>query len=411
MPNTDQITHTFSVEWELAFRSGVSKITLIRDFERMGLGYIKVVTDCSIPITSSRHSGLEIVFPPMTDTPDTWAIYKRVSDHIEQYDPYDPNTLPSNPRHNSNSAGMHVHISAAAIKVAAPVFNAASCESLARSGRRYLAGREWFHPIMTSIAVKDIVCRYFINRDIINAMLPWTRRHTTYAKNITPRQHHAIKSLDAGCTVEDIRAHIGQGKYYTVNLQCFNAYKTIEFRQGQCTWNMEKTREWVRLLLGLVYSTRQGRVVEGGSQTIVTPTNGREIFAAQAHRAVMQYDLMRSTTGGATTRDIIAAMGGNDGDVRRRVSELRDRIGAAAIVTHTQQSNGATYGDGTDHTRYEVLHEYTDGRPCDMVPENRRLPETIYANMTDEQFDYWQERILAIRTRDERNGLDNPFLP
>ncbi len=410
MPNTDQITHTFSVEWEIAFKSGVSKATLIDALAAAGLSFVKVVTDCSIPIASSYHSGLEIVFPPMTDTPETWDIYQRVSDILEQYRPYDPNTLPDNPRHNSNSAGMHVHVSAAAINVEDSLFNTASCQSLARS-RNYLAGREWFHPIMTALSVKDIVSRYYINRDIIGAMLPWSRRHTTYAKNITARQHHAIQNLDAGCTVEDIRAHIGQGKYYTVNLQCFNAYKTIEFRQGQCTWNVEKTREWVRLLLGLVYSTRQGRVIEGRNQTIVTPSNGREIFAAQAHRAVMQYDLMRSTEGGATTRQIIAAMGGNDGDVRRRVSELRDRIGAAAIVTHTQQANGATYGDGTDHTRYEVLHEYTEDRPCEMVPENRRLPETIYANMTDAQFDYWQERILEIRARDERNGLDNPFLP
>jgi len=31
-----------------------------------------------------------------------------------------------------------------------------------------------------------------------------------------------------------------------------------------------------------------------------------------------------------------------------------------------------------------------------MVPENRRLPETIFATLTDEQFEYWQDRIAAL---------------
>ena len=53
MPNTDQITHTFSVEWEIAFKSGVSKVTLIDALAAAGLSFVKVVTDCSIPIANS----------------------------------------------------------------------------------------------------------------------------------------------------------------------------------------------------------------------------------------------------------------------------------------------------------------------------------------------------------------------
>ena len=41
--------------------------------------------------------------------------------------------------------------------------------------------------------------------------------------------------------------------------------------------------------------------------------------------------------------------------VRAAVSEIRQRVGDSAVVTHTQQSNGARYGDGTDLTRYQVL--------------------------------------------------------
>ena len=35
--------------------------------------------------------------------------------------------------------------------------------------------------------------------------------------------------------------------------------------------------------------------------------------------------------------------------VRAAVSEIRTRVGEAAVVTHTQQANGASYGQGTDY--------------------------------------------------------------
>ena len=73
--------------------------------------------------------------------------------------------------------------------------------------------------------------------------------------------------------------------------------------------------------------------------------------------------MMRNDNGGVSTRDIMDATGCSEQRVRAAVTEIRQRVGESAVVTHTQQSNGASYGDGTDHTRYEVLTAFqtTDG--------------------------------------------------
>jgi len=381
--------HVIGIEWELAFRGEVSRGEIRRDFEAAGIGCVKVKSDISIPQDNSNDSTWEIVFPPMGDCERTWQVIKTASEICERHNAYDPNHARNG---SSETAGMHVHVSGAALQdnVTAEQFTEASIRHASnRSG--YLVGSTWFKDKMCSLAVKDIVKRMHSNQPIVDSALPSSRRNAFYCQPITDRAIRRIENLN---TVEEITNAIGQGKYHVINLHQWNGYETIEFRQGQCTWSMEKTREWARLLLALVYSTRQGRVVEGSAQTTTTPSRGDEIFR-RGTRIAVQYDLMR-TEAGATTREIIAAMGGTEGDVRRRVSELRDRLEDAAIITHTQQAQGRSYSDGTDWTRYQVATQYSAGQPDAMVPENRRLPETIFATLTDEQFEYWQDRIAAL---------------
>lgn len=379
--------HAFGVEWELAFRGRVGRDTLRRDFEAAGVGCVKVKSDVSIPTRNANDSTWEIVFPPMADIDRTWEIYSKVSAILDSHNAYDPNHVDNSP---SETAGMHVHVSGGALNVSAEDFTAASIAN-ANNSRGYLRGSEWFQDKMCTLAVKDIVKRYKENQHTISSMLPASRRNAFYCQ---PIQDRALPRIENAVDVEAVGHAIGQGKYHVVNLQPWTGYGTIEFRQGQCTWSMEKTREWVRLLLALVYSTRQSRVIEGSSQTMTTPIMGDRVFR-RGTRIAVQYNLMR-TSRGATTREIINAMGGTEQDVRRRVSELRSRFDDAAIVTHTQQSNGGSYGDGTDLTRYQVVETYQIGTPDAMVPENRRGPSTIYATLTDDQFEYWQNRIAAL---------------
>jgi hypothetical protein len=168
---------------------------------------------------------------------------------------------------------------------------------------------------------------------------------------------------------------------------------TIEFRQASGTVEADKIINWVKFLLNLVDHTNAARVTSG-SRTIVTDTPEQPF--RRGARVGVQYSMMR-TDGGATTQEIMDATGCSEQRVRAAVSEIRNRVGDAAVVTNTQQANGASYGDGTNHTSYTVLFAFettTDG--ATLLPENRRGVESIWANVDDDLFEWWQDRINAL---------------
>ena len=83
--------------------------------------------------------------------------------------------------------------------------------------------------------------------------------------------------------------------------------------------------------------------------------------------------------------------------VRAAVSEIRTRVGQAAVITHTQQSNGASYGQGTDHTSYEVQTSWTEQTSgTTLLPDNNIGNASIWAGLPEEAYEYWQNRILAL---------------
>jgi L,D-peptidoglycan transpeptidase YkuD (ErfK/YbiS/YcfS/YnhG family) len=105
---------------------------------------------------------------------------------------------------------------------------------------------------------------------------------------------------------------------------------------------------------------------------------------------------MRSD-GGATTQQIMDATGCSEQRVRAAVSEIRTRIGDAGVVTGTQQANGASYGDGTNHTSYTVLFAFettTDG--ATLLPEHRIGNPSIWAGLSDDLFEWWHNRVETL---------------
>ena len=108
---------------------------------------------------------------------------------------------------------------------------------------------------------------------------------------------------------------------------------------------------------------------------------------------------MMRTPDGATTRAIMDATGCSEQRVRAAVSEIRshEEVGQSAVVTHTQQSNGASYGDGTDYTRYQVLETYeTQTQGTVLMPENRRGVASFWAGSNADHFTWWQDRIEKL---------------
>ena len=101
------------------------------------------------------------------------------------------------------------------------------------------------------------------------------------------------------------------------------------------------------------------------------------------------------TPNGATVQDIMDRVGWTAGDVRRTISEFRSEQGSDDIVqTISQQNNGASYGDGLTHTRY-IIRE-TLGNGISLLPDNQIGQTSVFAGLSDDCFEYMQQRIITL---------------
>ena len=85
--------------------------------------------------------------------------------------------------------------------------------------------------------------------------------------------------------------------------------------------------------------------------------------------------------------------GVSENRVRAYPSEIRSHLGHAdAVVTHTQQAGGGTYGDGNDYCAWEVLRTYqveTEGPRTLQDSVNK----SIWGGMSEEHFGWWINRM------------------
>jgi len=108
------------------------------------------------------------------------------------------------------------------------------------------------------------------------------------------------------------------------------------------------------------------------------------------------YSMCRSN-GGCDVHDLMNATGTTAINIRARISEIRARLSDGAVVTHTMQANGNSYGDGQDLARYEILSEYqTQSTGARLMPANRIGLESVWAGLQDDLFEWWQNRITEL---------------
>ena len=283
---------------------------------------------------------------------------------------------------NINSAcGLHVHIGNAPLRdgLSPTRFCGDSIAHREATGR-YIGG--CYGEPMDVVEVKDIMMRYTRQQSVVNTMFPRSRTNNRYCLPLSLRQ------IENANTIQRLTF----GKFTTINLQTWSR-GTIEFRQASGTIDADKIINWVKFLLNLVDHTRTNRV-ESGGRTI--DHNTPEQPFRRGARVGVQYQMMRSD-GGATTQEIMDATGCSEQRVRAAVSEIRNRVGDMAVVTNTQQANGASYGDGTHHTSYTVLFTYTEqGSGVSLLPEHRIGNASIWAGIDDDLFEWWQDRIIAL---------------
>ena len=291
-------------------------------------------------------------------------------------------------RINSN-CGLHVHVGIypLADDQQPHLWTANSIAKKERTGRYYTTGLQ-DDPI-SAVVWHDVLYRCSRQQNLIDHILPPSRTGNRYCY---PTRIEAFEGRNANdATIESVK-QLTRGKFSAINFETWSR-GTVEFRQHSGTIEVEKIMAWCRLIRTIVNWSRTDRVEEGtGSTTQTTPENP---FRAGS-RVGVQYSLMRRLAG-ATTREIMDATGCSEQRVSAAVSEIRNRIGHSAVVTNTMQANGRRYGDGTDFTSYEILHEITvENSGAVMIPENRIGNASIWSNVDDTDFEYWQARTSEL---------------
>ena len=365
------MTYTFGIEIETC---GASISRIQRAFIDAG------ILGCDIKPDGTPRVDAEIVLPPLAPCDFAWDYIKKICRVLEEVG-----------ASVNSSCGLHVHIGNAPLieSASATRFCGDSIDVKERTGR-FVVG-QYFQEPMDFIAVQDIMRRYTRQQDAVNSMFPRSRTDNRYCAPLNTRR------IEQASTISELTF----GKFTSINLQTWSR-GTIEFRQASGTIEAAKIINWVKFLNNLVSHTLENRI-ESGNRTVVTDTPEQPF--RRGARVGVQYDMMRSD-GGATTQEIMDATGCSEQRVRAAVSEIRSRVGDAAVVTSTQQANGARYGDGTHHTSYTVLFSIeTQGNAAQLLPENRRGVESIWANVDDDLFEWWQDRISTLSDRNRIGAL------
>lgn len=355
------MTCTFGIEIELSGASISIIKSAFNDAEIRG---------CDVKPDGTPGVDAEIVLPPLAACDFAFDYIKKIC-----------RVLDSVGADVNSKCGLHVHIGNAPLNDSthAVRFCGDSIQARATTGR-YITGA--YAEPMDFVAVQDILHRYTRQQSTVDTMFPRSRTNNRYCAPLS------LARIDAATTIRELTF----GKFTAINLETWSR-GTIEFRQASGTIEADKIINWVKFLLNLVDHTNTARV-EGGTRTIVTDTPEQPF--RRGARVGVQYSMMR-TDGGATTQQIMDATGCSEQRVRAAVSEIRSRIGDAGVVTGTQQANGASYGDGTNHTSYTVLFAFettTDG--ATLLPEHRIGNPSIWAGLSDDLFEWWHNRVETL---------------
>ena len=319
----------------------------------------------------------------------------------------------------SSGIGMHVHISNGPIvgvidEDTANAFCQRSIEHKENTSRVIFQD----HPELqgdpiTFEMLKQICLRTTIQQAIIDTMHAPSRTRNNMAR---PLDQSALTRADIDASdITNISSLVSatHGKFSTINLEHWaghNAYKTMEFRQAAGTVDFNKCYNWIEFLLNLVDHTVHNQFPCTETRTdATTPETGALAFPDPrvGRRKHMIYNMCRTATG-ATVQEMSMATGAPRSSVARTIVEIRQRTAPQAVITHTQQSNinpatgvNAVSGDGDDLCRYQIVENYSDVVLGEATFDATVNP-SIWAGLTDEQFDWWQDRIDRIAAQNPR---------
>ena len=243
--------------------------------------------------------------------------------------------------------------------------------------------------------VKRVITRYALNQLILDRLQPRSRTNNRFALPIDKLVNNraVIRDWERATTASEMSRVIG-GKFNTVNLANWGGIGTIEFRQGAGTLETRKMFNWIWLVVAMFYTSDE--------QDIDYSNNNQEELSTpeQPFRAGTRLDTiyqMCRTDTGATVRDMMLETGTSRSNIAGRISEMRQRFGRTAIVTHTQATNGASFGDGDEFARYQILKTYTaNTNEIRIKPDNQAGNPSIFCGIGDALYKWFKQREQAL---------------
>jgi predicted transcriptional regulator len=336
---------------------------------------VSIVRDGSL-----GSNGCEIVLPPLTDCSQTWQFVNNIMQALTDMG-----------ARVHVDCGIHVHIGNKPLKdgITKGDFNDISLNNwFVTSGNRNLVN-DMLGDELDWQLVGDVMKRYATQQTTINSMLPQSRRNSRWANHLN------LDALNNATSLRHLQ-NATRGKYSVINLETWSK-GTIEFRQHHCTLEMPKLRAWVKMITNLFTWSLDNRFEQGNAtQVIATPQRHP---SRRNSRIGIVYQLIRSENG-ATVGELMLACGNTANNIRRIISELRNEFGDNSIVTHTQQANNHSYGDGEEFSGYTMLEEYTiPSTGLTPLPENRSGNMSIWSGLDDDIFEFLHDRIEEIARR------------
>ena len=384
--------------FEPEFSGSVTPTSLAAQYRSDNIEGWKTCADCGV-VNAEANS------PILVDCAFAWAATEDMFNSSMRAGATVPHTAQSR-----GGCGCHVHMSTRPLlnvktEREREMFCRESIAHTARTGHYITQDRpELLADPITTEQLRDIILRMYDQQSIINSLHPQSR--TEGRPNFSQFMGHQMTERHASRVrrATDTRGIVTamtetHGKFMNINLSNFTSGKqTIEFRQAAGTTETVKIQKWVQLLLNIAAQTIDTRIPVPTTTTVTqtTPERGADAFGPQGHRIRNIYDMAR-TAAGVTTQEIMLATGISEVSVRRTITEIRNRIGNAGCETITSLSQGHSQGDGTDLTGYRVLETFN--HTTTSAPTGDLTNPSIWAGTTDEDYDYWFDRIDALARR------------
>jgi hypothetical protein len=395
---------TFSYEIEVTGNLPVD--VMQRGLNDRGITGCKVVRDGS--------GCTEVVVAPLAPCQTAWEYTQNLCAAINSIG---RNELGTSDRLINSQCGLHVHVGHAFLEqgIDADEFTRESLAYMTDTNNYIgksngnIAQREQHERLFADPfdfeQDRDFTLRYWKHQRQISSMLAASRSNNRFAYPLTKdgllTEENIMACRDREELTRLVHSLDGGNKFVALNLKTIQTLGTVEFRQHQGTTDADKIRKWCEFLVNFVLHTSEKRLEQGTTAT-TTPTpevlpNASGTGNVRAGtRIAVQYDMIRREEG-ATIQEIVDFTGCGEQRARSGITEIRDRIGHSAVVTHTLHSEGRRNGDGTNHTRYTVLPEtIVEGSGMTLTPENRRGGTSIWCGISDQRFEWWQGRITEL---------------